>query len=72
MHVRLQSWFPFPIQVYIHGREWLAQKIKRAGMEFTPQDNCFTRLQDVRKAQRWMVNSSQGGGRGGRSAGSAR
>jgi hypothetical protein len=34
MHVRLQSWFPFPIQVCINGREWLAQKMKRAGLGF--------------------------------------
>jgi hypothetical protein len=54
MHVRLQTWFPFPIQVCINGREWLAQKMKRAGMTFTQQDNCFTELEDVRKAQRWM------------------
>ncbi len=54
MHVRLQSWFPFPIQVCINGREWLAQKMKRAGLRFTQQDNCFTELEDVGKAQRWM------------------
>lgn len=54
MHVRLQSWFPFPIQVCINGREWLAQKMKRAGLGFTQQDNCFTALDDLRKAQRWM------------------
>ena len=54
MHVRLQSWFPFPIQVCINGREWLAQKMKRAGLGFTQQDNCFTSIEDVRKAQRWM------------------
>jgi hypothetical protein len=54
MHVRLQSWFPFSIQVCINGREWLAQKMKRAGMEFVQQDNCFTSIGDVGKAQRWM------------------
>jgi hypothetical protein len=27
MHVRLQSWFPFGLQVYINGREWLARRV---------------------------------------------
>jgi hypothetical protein len=54
MHVRLQTWFPFAIQVCINGREWLGQKMLRAGMAFQQQDNCFTRIGDVRKAQRWM------------------
>ena len=25
MHVRLQTWFPFEMQIYINGREWLAR-----------------------------------------------
>ena len=27
MHVRLQTWFPFDIQVWINGREWLARQL---------------------------------------------
>ena len=54
MHVRLQTWFPFAIQVCVNGREWLGQKMRRAGMAFQQQDNCFTRIADVGKAQRWM------------------
>jgi len=54
LHVRLQTWFPFAIQVCINGREWLGQKMRRAGMAFQQQDNCFTQLTDPRKAQRWM------------------
>jgi hypothetical protein len=33
MHVRLQSWFPFTIQVYINGREWLARQLAQQGSE---------------------------------------
>lgn len=54
MHVRLQTWFPFTIQVCVNGREWLAQKMRRAGVTFQQQDNCFTRIADVAKAQKWM------------------
>jgi hypothetical protein len=27
MSARLQTWFPFPIHVYMNGRAWLAQRI---------------------------------------------
>jgi len=54
MHVRLQTWFPFAMQVCVNGREWLAQKMCRAGMGYQQQDNCFTTIADPRKAQRWM------------------
>lgn len=30
LHTRLQSWFPFPIQVGMNGREWLARQMQRA------------------------------------------
>jgi hypothetical protein len=54
LHVRLQTWFPFAIQVCVNGREWLGQKMRRVGMNFQQQDNCFTQIADPRKAQRWM------------------
>jgi hypothetical protein len=33
IHVRLQAWLPFTVQVYVNGREWLAQQMvqKRLG-----------------------------------------
>lgn len=52
MHLRLQTWFPFPIQVCINGREWLARRLDRAGISYEKQDNCFTRIDDFRRAQR--------------------
>jgi hypothetical protein len=54
MHVRLQTWFPFAMQVCVNGREWLARKMQRAGLGFTQQDNCFTWIEKPRKAQSWM------------------
>ncbi len=29
MHIRLQSWFPFGIQIYVNGREWLCRQLDR-------------------------------------------
>lgn len=54
IHVRLQTWMPYEIQVYVNGREWLARQMQRAGMEFTQSDNCFPVIADVAQAQKLM------------------
>jgi hypothetical protein len=52
---RIQTWFPFNIQITLNGREWLAAQFKRRGYtDFTREDNCFTRLGDSVLAQRLM------------------
>lgn len=54
MNVRLQTWFPFQIQVCLNGREWLAQQLLRQHASFKRHDNCFTWHDDVGVAQRLM------------------
>lgn len=54
MHARIQSWFPFNIQVCLNGREWLARQMERVGLDFRRRENCFVWLQDVQRAQRLM------------------
>lgn len=51
MHVRLQTWAPFAMQVCLNGREWLARKMERAGIGFEQRDNCFARIDNVERAQ---------------------
>src|SRR5262245_19535445 len=52
MHVRLQSWLPFAIQVCLNGREWLARQMDRDGIAYKKHDNGFTWIADIEKAQR--------------------
>lgn len=54
MSVRLQTWFPFPIHVYVNGREWLAQQMKQAGIGYHRHANCFPWIEDVARAQALM------------------
>jgi hypothetical protein len=54
MHVRLQTWLPFSIQVCVNGREWLARQMDRAGISYTKRDNCFTHISDPERAQTLM------------------
>jgi hypothetical protein len=54
MYVRLQTWFPFGVQVYLNGREWLARQMDRSGLAYERRDNSFTWLENVFKAQTLM------------------
>ena len=54
MYTRLQSWFPFTMHIGINGREWLAQQLKRAKIDYAKMDNCFTALGDFGRAQRLL------------------
>lgn len=50
MHVRLQTWAPYEIQVNINGREWLARQLDRAGIGYQRSDNKITAVDDLAKA----------------------
>ena len=52
VHVRIQTWFPFTIQVCLNGHDWLARRMDDAGIEYEQKDNCFTHISDYAKAQR--------------------
>jgi hypothetical protein len=52
IHVRLQTWAPYTLQVYVNGHDWLAQQMARLGMGFVLKHNAFTQLDEPTKAQR--------------------
>src|SRR5271168_2205261 len=54
MHARIQTWFPCTIQVGLNGREWLARQMKREGLKYVQQGNCFVWIEDYRRAQELM------------------
>ena len=47
MHVHLQSWFPFDLQIYFNGREWVARRLLEKGLTGERYDNTFLHLQDA-------------------------
>jgi hypothetical protein len=51
IHVRLQPWFPMPLQVSVNGHEWLARKLTRHGIRYPKQDNVVLWLEDFARAQ---------------------
>lgn len=50
MHGRIQTWFPFRIQMCLNGREWLARQMDRAGMSYERHGNCFPWVEDFAAA----------------------
>ena len=54
MHARIQSWFPFNIQIGLNGREWLAQQMQREKLKYRQQGNCFVWIEDYTRAQQLM------------------
>ena len=51
MNARIQTWFPFNIQVCLNGRETLSRQMDNAGMAYQRVDNCFPWVEDFQKAQ---------------------
>ena len=54
LHLRLQTWFPFLIQVCFNGREWLSRQLDAAGVKYRRRDNCFPWVQDLSAAQGFL------------------
>jgi hypothetical protein len=54
MHIRLQSWLPWSIDIWINGRSWLACQLDHEGIGYQRKDNCFTRIDNLPRAQELM------------------
>jgi len=52
IHAKVQTWFPFRIQVYVNGHEWLARRMDRQQRPYLKLDNAFLRVSDLEQAQR--------------------
>ena len=51
MHVRRPTWFPFTMQVYINGHEWLARRMERLRLRFQRLDNAFLSIARPQRAE---------------------
>ncbi len=54
MHVRVATWLPFGIHVCLNGREYLARRMRQAGIGFEQRDNCFVWIEDIKRAQQML------------------
>jgi hypothetical protein len=51
LHVRLQTWFPFVVQIAVNGHDWLTRQLPRHGVAFEQLDNALVYLANPAKAQ---------------------
>jgi hypothetical protein len=51
MYLRLQTWFPYTMQVYVNGHGWLARQMSQWGLGFVQRDNAFVGLENPQRAQ---------------------
>ena len=51
LNARIQTWFPFSIQICLNGREWLARQMDAVGLSYLRHDNCFPWVEDWPRAQ---------------------
>ena len=59
MFVKIQSWYPFTIQVYINGREHLKRSLDKVGVGYESYNNSLTWVSDIDKAQQIADNLVQ-------------
>src|SRR6266699_1736482 len=59
LNARMETWFPFSIQICMNGRTWLARQMDRAGIRYRQQDNCFPWADDWGQAQELMNTQLQ-------------
>jgi len=52
IHVKLETWLPLTMQVYVNGHEFLARKMDVAGLGYQAVDNAFVQLEDAAATQK--------------------
>jgi hypothetical protein len=59
MHARVQTWYPFAVQICLNGREWLTRQLDQIGMPYQRHDNKITWVEDFARAQQLLDQQLQ-------------
>ena len=51
MYLKIQTWFPYNIQIYINGREYLSKVLAKNNIKYEMYNNSFSYIEDFEKAQ---------------------
>ena len=52
MFLKIQTWFPYNVQIYINGREYLSKLMDKNGITYEMYNNSFSYIEDFEKAQK--------------------
>lgn len=56
MYLKIQTWFPYNVQIYINGREYLSKILDRNNIKYEMYNNSFSYIEDFNKAQELANN----------------
>jgi len=51
MYLKIQTWFPYNVQIYINGREYLSKLLDKNNIKYEMYNNSFSYIEDFTKAQ---------------------
>ena len=52
MFLKIQTWFPFNVQIYINGREYCSKLFNKNNIKYEMYNNSFSYIEDFDKAQK--------------------
>ena len=52
MFLKIQTWFPYNVQIYINGREYLSKLLDKNNIKYEMYNNSFSYIEDFEKAQK--------------------
>lgn len=52
MYLKIQTWFPYNVQIYINGREYLSKIFDKNNIKYEMYNNSFSYIEDFTKAQK--------------------
>lgn len=56
MFLKIQTWFPYNVQIYINGREYLSKLLDKNNVKYEMYNNSFSYIEDFNKAQELANN----------------
>lgn len=51
MFIKIQSWLPYTVKIYINGKEYLKRQLQRKGIRYNSYNNSLTWVEDIKKSQ---------------------
>ena len=52
MFVKIQTWFPYNVQIYLNGHEYLRKRLEKNNIKYEMFNNSFSYLEDFEKTQK--------------------
>ena len=52
MFLKIQTWFPYNVQIYLNGREYLSKLLDKNNIKYEMYNNSFSYIEDFEKSQK--------------------